>query len=166
MPAKPTWLMRVPEILEVLRGSPVPFLTRAALESLFQLQRRQTIYLLRRLGGYQIGKAFVIDRQRLIDWLEGLTAGHELRWEGERRRRVEEVVEQARSETSARRITIQAPPSSLNTTLGGLPPGISLKPGELKIQFYGTEDLLRQLFELSQAIANDYQRFQQVVEPH
>ena len=37
---------------------------------------------------------------------------------------------------------------------------MSLRLGELWIEFNGTEDLLRRLFELSQAIVNDYQRFE------
>jgi hypothetical protein len=41
-----------------------------------------------------------------------------------------------------------------------LPAGVDLKPGELRIEF-GTEDLLRHLYELSQAILNDYRRFQE-----
>jgi hypothetical protein len=40
-----------------------------------------------------------------------------------------------------------------------LPAGIYLKPGELRIEFFGAEDLLRHLFELSQAMVNDYERF-------
>jgi hypothetical protein len=164
VPAKPTWLLRVPEILEVLNESPVPFLTRAAIESVFQLQRRQAIYLMRRLGGYQIGKALVVDRQRLRTWLKGVAAGNELRWESVRHQRVEETIEQVRADLAARRIVIQVPSQSVNTTIEGLPPNISLRPGELKIEFNGTEDLLRQLFQLSQAIANDYTRFSKLIE--
>ena len=45
--------------------------------------------------------------------------------------------------------------------LGG---GIELRPGELRIQFYGAEDLAAKLFELSQAMANDWQAFARAVE--
>jgi len=61
-----------------------------------------------------------------------------------------------------RRIAIPAPRDA--RTVETLPAGIHLKPGELRIEFYGTEDLLRHLFELSQAILNDYKRFQGLVE--
>jgi hypothetical protein len=36
--------------------------------------------------------------------------------------------------------------------------------GQLRIEFHGTEDLLRQMFELSQAIANDYEKFEEICE--
>jgi hypothetical protein len=45
-----------------------------------------------------------------------------------------------------------------------LPVGIHLQSGELRIEFHGTEDLLRHLFELSQVILNDYKRFAEVCE--
>ena len=45
-----------------------------------------------------------------------------------------------------------------------LPAGIHLQPGELRIEFFGAEDLLRHLFELSQAMVNDFGRFQAAVE--
>jgi hypothetical protein len=49
-----------------------------------------------------------------------------------------------------------------NNKLSDLPPGVQLRAGELRIEFHGTEDLLRQLFELSQAIVNDYERFEEL----
>ena len=48
--------------------------------------------------------------------------------------------------------------------LKDLPAGIHLKAGELRIEFVGAEDLLRHLFELSQAIVNDYRGLQWAVE--
>jgi hypothetical protein len=38
--------------------------------------------------------------------------------------------------------------------------GIHLQPGELRIEFFGAEDLLRHLFELSQVMVNGFARFQ------
>jgi len=36
---------------------------------------------------------------------------------------------------------------------------IALKPGELRIEFYGAEDMAAKLLELSKAMANDWQAF-------
>lgn len=41
---------------------------------------------------------------------------------------------------------------------------IALKPGELRIEFYRAEDLAAKLFELSQAMANDWQAFTRAAE--
>jgi hypothetical protein len=46
----------------------------------------------------------------------------------------------------------------------GLSGDIALKPGELRIEFYGAEDLAAKLFELSHAMANDWQAFARAVE--
>ena len=39
-----------------------------------------------------------------------------------------------------------------------------LRPGELRIEFNGAEELLQRLFELSQAILNDYKKFGKICE--
>ena len=39
--------------------------------------------------------------------------------------------------------------------LADLPAGVHLRPGELRIEFNGAEELLQRLYELSQAILND-----------
>lgn len=41
---------------------------------------------------------------------------------------------------------------------------IALKPGELRIEFFGVEDLAAKLFALSQAMANDWRAFSEAVE--
>jgi hypothetical protein len=44
--------------------------------------------------------------------------------------------------------------------LDGLPEGIDLDPGELRIRFHHLHQLLEKLFALSQALANDYETFE------
>ena len=43
MPAKPQWLLRVPEILEQLSDLKTPVIDRSGIEQLFGLKRRQAI---------------------------------------------------------------------------------------------------------------------------
>jgi len=55
VPNKPSWLLRVNEILEYLTSPQMavhPFLTRAAVEELFRLKRRQAIELMHSVQGY------------------------------------------------------------------------------------------------------------------
>lgn len=56
------------------------------------------------------------------------------------------------------------PASTLRLQIDGLPSTVSLRPGKLEIEFFGAEDLFRQLFEIAQVIQNDYQRFSKLVE--
>ena len=160
---QPFWLQDISDIIDTARNSSVPFLDRAAVQNLFQLQKRQAIRLMHSIGGYHIGKAFVVGREKLIEWLQEVAATRDARFKEAARERIEVAIEEARTMVGRNRQFIVGP-ETLSATIPGLPATIQLKPGELRIEFFGTEDLLRQLFELSQAIGNDYGRFQSLVE--
>ncbi len=164
MPAQPSWLLRVPEILALVRGSPSAFFDRESLETLFKLRRRQAIDLLHRIGGYQAGKALIVERGRLEAWLHAAALGPEFRLERKRHARVAESIENARRLREARKQRFRIGPDAREKRLEGLPATIHLKPGELRIEFFGAEDLFRQLYELGQVIANDYTRFRVIAE--
>lgn len=117
-----------------------------------------------RFGGFQAGRTFLIDRLQLIEQLEGIDRGEEVTIERGRRARLAEELERTRRLAPGRKVRIAAAPDVRDRVLKDLPAGIHLQPGELRIEFFGTEDLLRHLFELSQAIVNDYARFQAAVE--
>ena len=163
MPNKPSWLLRVNDILADLARpelASVPFLSRAAIENLFGLKRRQSIQIMHAVGGFQIGKAFVVARSDLTCWLRRASLGAQVGWEQARYARVEDTIAQVQHEREARRQRAVLPPTTLALKLEGLPPTVSLRPGELRIAFQGADDLFRQLFQLAQAMKNDYQRFQ------
>jgi len=165
MPAKATWLLEVPEILEELGAMKAPFLDRTAVEQLFGVRRRRAIQLMGAFGGgYLVGKTFLISRRQLIASLEAVARGEEFLFESRRRERLVHDLEKTRKEIRGRRVKVQASAETREMGVGDLPAGIHLRPGELRIEFFGTEDLLRHLFELSQAIVNDYPRFQGLVE--
>ena len=162
MPNKPSWLLRVNEILEDLNGPKMaahPFLTRAAVEELFRLKRRQAIELMHSVQGYRIGKNFVVGRPELAAWLRRASLGEQVWWEKVRHARVEKVIEEVWQEREARKQRAVVPLTTLELKLEGIPPTVSIRPGELRIQFSGADDLFRQLFELAHAMKNDYERF-------
>jgi hypothetical protein len=161
MPNKPSWLLRVNEILEDLGGAEMaahPFLTRASVEKLFGLKRRQAIELMHSVEGYQIGKTLVLGRAQLAAWLRRASVGEQVWWEQVRHTRVEEVLEEVWQEREARKQRALVPPSTLELKLEGMPPTVTIRPGELRILFSGADDLFRQLFEMAQAMKNDYER--------
>ena len=65
---------------------------------------------------------------------------------------------------AARRVRIPAAADVEERRLGDLSGDIALKPGELRIEFYGAGDLAAKLLELSKAMANDWAAFAQAVE--
>jgi hypothetical protein len=161
MPDQPSWIGFVPQILRDLEapGGP-PFLDRSAVEALFGVRRRQAIELLRRFGGYQIGKTFLVPREAVVRFLRDperwpAVAGEKARFE-----RVLSALGQARAELHQRRIPIPAQTEALRLELSGLPPGIRLEAGQLTVQFAAPLELLEKLFALSQILTNDYEAFE------
>lgn len=161
MPDQPTWLERVPAILAFLKSQDAPlFLDRPAVERLFGLRRRQAIELLRRCGGYQVGKTFLVLRETMVEFLnQPVTAGKVSDCLAQKRRVVDSLME-AWPLQEARKITFPVPSEVFAQTLSDLPGGIQLVPGQLTITFAAPLELLQQLFTLSQALANDYESFE------
>lgn len=112
-----------------------------------------------RFEGTQIGNAWAVDRLHLIRALEAIQRGEAFQWEQRRRERIAAVYEQAKREHPARQVQIPVSRESWHGSLASLPPGVELAPGELRIRFDGAEDLATKLFELSQALANDWEAF-------
>ncbi len=69
-----------------------------------------------------------------------------------RRTRLVGQLTEARRLASGRHVRIDTADGGRDRVLKDLPAGIHLEPGELRIEFEGAEDLLRHLYELSQAI--------------
>jgi hypothetical protein len=165
MPAKPQWLLHIPEIVSMLETFDVPVVDRAIVEHLFGLRRRQAIELLHRFGGYQAGRTFLVDRRLLIEHLRRLADGEAFQQESQRKERLDHAVNELRQHQTAMRVKVPVQPDAFNRKLADLSPGVALQAGHLHIEFSGTEDLLGKLFELSQAATNDFDRFRAAAEP-
>src|SRR3974390_2091266 len=107
MPDQPSWIERVPKILETLEsaGAP-PFLDRPAVELLFGVRRRQAIHLLRRFGGYQAGRTFLVPREAVTAFLRDPHRRTAAELEKGRFERVANALAQSRQELYQRRIPI------------------------------------------------------------
>src|ERR1035441_2981807 len=96
MPAKPEWLLRLPEIRAELEHLGVPVVDRAGIERIFGLKRRRARSLLRQFGGSQADRTFLLDRARLLKALQSLEAREDYSVEKRRRERLGGVVEASR----------------------------------------------------------------------
>jgi hypothetical protein len=164
MPAKALWLLKVPEILAMLESFDVPVVDRAVIERLFGLRRRRAIELLHRLGGYQSGKTFLVDRHVLIGNLRRLSEGQEFDRESRRKERLDGAIDQLRRHQAAARVSIPVPPDVYDRKLKDLSEGVALEPGHLHVIFSGAEELLGKLYELAQVASNDFDRFRAAAE--
>ena len=164
MPAKASWLLQIPEIVAQLEVFDIPVVDRAMVEQLFGLRRRRAIELMHRFGGYQAGRTFLIERRLLIRNLQELTEGENFQTEKQRKERLDETLDQFRRSRPATQVKIPVARDVMEQKMAGLSPAVGLEPGHLHIEFSGAEDLLSKLYELSQAAANDFDRFRAAAE--
>jgi hypothetical protein len=164
MPAQPAWFHRLDEILETLRGMESSHLDRLAVQKLFAVRERRARQLMAGLEGLRAGNASAVLRLALIARLEETAASGIFQWEVNRRARVVEDLDRTRRQLAGRRVRIPAAADVEERRLKDLSGDIGLKPGELRIEFFGAEDLAAKLLELSKAMANDWSAFARAVE--
>ncbi len=61
-------------------------------------------------------------------------------------------------------IRVAVPVEALEAWLSGLPAGVSVEPGRIEVHFNGAKDAVGRLFALAQALTNDYEQFEALVE--
>ena len=163
MPYLPSWARKVNEILEVVESSDIQVFERRSIESLFQVKKSVAVTLMGRIGGLgRIGTSQSVDRRHLLLFLHKVQIDPRYGAEAARLERVEKKLEAERRDLSARRHIIPVE-RHIDVAIDGLP-GVLLQHGQLTIDFWGTEDLLRKLYELSQAIVQDWNRFEKLAE--
>jgi hypothetical protein len=92
MPAKPSWIARIPEVIKELERLPRPFVDRATLEVLLAVGRRRAQQILAPCVTDRVGTSGLADRNLVIGRLRELAAAPETSWEVRRRRRVAGVL--------------------------------------------------------------------------
>jgi len=160
MPAKPEWLLRLPEIRTELEHLDVPIVDRASIERIFGLRRRRAIELMHQFGGYQAGRTFLLDRTRLLEALQSQESREDYSVEKRRRERLGDVVEASREHLISARVRIPVRAVAAKASLDRLAPGVVLLPGMLTIEFRHPIELLEKLYGLAQAIGHDFERFE------
>ena len=165
MPRKTEWIHRIPQALAALERSPAPLLDRADLERLLAVSRRQALRILDRLGATAVGRNLFVGRTELIERLRALHAGEDAQYERRRLQRLDRTLAGLARDLKSARIPVAATPEAHSLLFPALPPSVRIRPGRLEIDFENPQELLTRLFELSQAIANDYDRFEAVCSP-
>ena len=165
MPDKPVWYGQLDEVIAHLRALPYPWIDRATLQQLLGVGRRRAQQILQPCVTHRIGANGVADRHDLIRRLEQLAAGDTVAYERQRRQKLGETLgrlHQAAIENP--RLVVEAPNAVINAKISGLPDGVVIAPGEIRVQFTTTQQALERLLALAMAIGNDFDTFQQAVE--
>ena len=161
MPPVPQWFQRVPQIIEEIEQFPAEVLDRATLEKIFRVRRRTAINLMSRLGGYQAGRTFLVTKKAVLTALQSDDGISE---ELHRKQRLRSLLRReppaAPSPTPAPAapnptLRVKLPARPALTTFSSLPAAITLEPGELRITFADSNDLLANLALLAEAASID-----------
>ena len=163
MNAYPSWIHRIPEMIEVLEMADDEHVDRRVAERLFDLRASAAKELLRRMGADLCGHSLVIGRGLLMARLREAHENRDWRWEVQRRKTVHERIESLRTRRQRPSLVpVQAEPPT--PVVAGLPPAIQLGPGSVVIRCRNMADLLQQLVQLAKAIDTDYPALQAIVE--
>ena len=160
MPAKPRWLLAIPDAIRQLEALDRELLTRGDVEQLFGVSRARAATLMQTFGAELTGNQRTLPRTQLLRQLRKHRARAAFRGEATRRDRVVTAIRQARLTG----IRVAVPREALEARLAGLPAGVSVEPGRIEVRFSSAKDAVGRLFALAQALTNDYERFEALVE--
>jgi hypothetical protein len=155
----PSWIHRIPEMIEALGLLTVERIDRPTVESLFDLRKTAAFHLLRRLGAERCGNSLVIGRAHLMARLREMQEHPDWCWERQRRAAVRARVENLHPTRRRSVIQVDARLRSQIDQLaaGGLPDTIQFGPGCLIIRCCSMEHLVEQLVLVAKALDTDYE---------
>jgi hypothetical protein len=161
--AYPSWIHRIPEMIEVLAMADAERIDRRAAERLFDLRATAAKALLGRMGADLCGHSLVISRGLLMARLREAHENPDWRWEVQRRGTVHDRIEALR--TKRQRPTLVPVQAELKMPMvASLPATVLLGPGSVVIRCRDMADLLQQLVQIAKAIDNDYDTLRACVE--
>ena len=160
MPTSPRWLLAVPDAIDQLRHLKRDLITRRDLQTLLGVAKARAATLMTELGATSTGCQKTILRTELIERLEEHRDSGAFRHETRRRAALAAELRRARAGT----VKFTTPIESLSARFAAMPKGITIEPNRIEISFSSAKEALQKLFELSQLLVNDYDRFESIIE--
>ena len=160
MPAKPRWLLAIPDAIRQLEALDREVLTRRDIEQLFGVSRARAATLMQTFGAEMTGYQRTLPRTKLLRQLRKHRARGAFRGEVERLDRL--VAELRKARVTGIRVTL--PAETLDAKLASLPEGVSVSRDRIEVRFRGAQDAVGRLFALAQALTHDYEQFEALVE--
>jgi hypothetical protein len=167
MNAYPSWIHRIPEMIEILALTGAEHIDRQLVERLFDLRGTAAKALLRRMGAERCGHSFIINRGLLMARLREALENPDWQWEARRKQTIRDRIDS--SCPQPRRHSVVPLSTALqkklqDLTVASLPSTIRLLPGAVVIHCQGMEHLLEQLVLLAKTLDNDYETLQKRIE--
>ena len=160
MPAKPRWLLAIPDAISQLEQLDRPLLTRRDIERLFGVGKVRAAALMKTFGAELVGNQRTLPRTKLLQQLRKHRGRAAFRVEEERRQRLVAELRKARLTG----IRVKLPAETLDSKLASLPEGVSVERDRIEVRFSGAKNAVEQLFALAHALVNDYERFEALVD--
>src|SRR4051812_48801320 len=166
MPAKPAWYGDLDRIVKELERLPRPWVDRYTVELLLGVGSRRAQQILAPCITEKVGTSGLADRDLVIQHLRRLAKGGDVDYERRRRRKVASAIEEVRTAwLDGSRLLVEAPPAVVTQRIEGLPPGVTLEPGQITVRFSTAREALEKLLAIAMAAGNEYDRFAGIIEP-
>ena len=160
MPAKPRWLLSIPDAISQLEQLDRALLTRRDIERLFGVSKARAATLMQTFGAELTGNQRTLPRTKLLQQLRKHRGRAAFRVEEERRQRLVDELRKARLTG----IRVKLPVESLGGKLASLPEGVTVERDRIEVRFDGAKNAVEQLYALAHALVNDYERFEALVD--
>ncbi len=167
MPVPPTWMPRLPEILDATRTLDKD-LDRAQIMRLFGLKRRSALLLMKPLEPKRVRGGWRIDRSRLLSFLEEQSRDAER--EHARRDRLTRALVAADLSLPRRPgafLSVSATQEMRRQAVQGLPPGVSLTVGSasrLEVEFRTLAELAEKLLQAGLELDRNFDHYASLLE--
>ena len=160
MPAKPRWLLSIPDAISQLEQLDRTLLTRRDVERLFGVSKARAATLMQTFGAELTGNQRTLPRTKLLQQLRKHRGRAAFRVEEERRQRLVDELRKARLTG----IRVKLPVESVGAKLASLPEGVTVERDRIEVRFDGAKNAVEQLYALAHALVNDYERFEALVD--
>lgn len=166
MNSYPSWIHRIPEMIESLALLDREWIDRELVERIFDLRKTAAFHLLRRMGAQRCGNSLGISRSKLMARLREAHENRDWHWELERRQRIRRHVDQLRPalKKSTVPVTRELREQMEAVAISGLPESIRFEPGRLTITCRDLEHLMEQLVLVARSLDTDYETLKQQIE--
>ena len=162
-------LHRLPHAIETIERSPLPWVDRNTIEDLLGVGSRRAQQILSPLATQHNGSTVIVDRTVLLQYLRRMAAGETAHYEQKRRQRLWREVERDRrrwAETPPAFVEVspQMLQSVYKKDFDGLPEGVELSPGCIRLTFDTPDQALKKLLALAMAIGQNRDAFDDLVQ--
>jgi len=164
VPAQPLWFLRLPEIIAEISTLEAPILDRAVVERVFRVRRRRAVEIMGAFGGYQVGRTFVVERQKMLAEIQRMRQSDEFQFECHRKTKLVQELDRARRVRAGAPVSIPIEKQDLERKAPDFPTGVELQPGRLTVVFGTAEELVQRLYGLAQMALHDFQAFKSTAE--